>query len=295
MMAAQDTRPNYPLTGQSVYVLDDEEVVRRGLRRLLESHGFRIVGESGSACEAVRRIPALRPDLVILDDDLPDGSGAEVCHAVAAADSSIRCVLMTGEIDETVLIDSILAGAWGCLSQQDDNSEQLRLIRRALGGDTAYSRRFQAGIRCPVPGPGMNRPDEGLLRLSRQELNVAVGLGKGMTNRQISQEMSLAEKTIKNLVSSALMKLGLARRTQAAVLVTRTLRQSEDPSHGNYRLSRFPELIAEVTAALLNCTSEAGTVPLTAGMRAAGALRLADALAAIRTPVMAVRPLPNRP
>ncbi|MBP1134578.1 putative membrane protein YgcG [Arthrobacter sp. PvP023] len=123
---------------------------------------------------------------------------------------------------------------------------------------------------------------------------MAVGLGKGMTNRQISQEMSLAEKTIKNLVSSALTKLGLARRTQAAVLVTRTLKQSENPSYGNYRFSRFPDLIAEVTAALLNCTSEAGTVPLTAGLRAGGAVRLADALAAIQTPVMAVRPLPNR-
>ncbi|MET4586564.1 DNA-binding CsgD family transcriptional regulator [Pseudarthrobacter sp. PvP022] len=193
-----------------------------------------------------------------------------------------------------MLIESILAGAWGCLSQQDDNTEQLRLIRRALAGHTAYSRRFQPGILAPAAGPGRDRPDEGLLRLSRQEWNVAVGLGKGMTNRQISQEMSLAEKTIKNLVSSALTKLGLARRTQAAVLVTRTLKQSENPSYGNYRFSRFPDLIAEVTAALLNCTSEAGTVPLTAGLRAGGAVRLADALAAIQTPVMAVRPLPNR-
>ena len=142
-----------------MYLLDDHEVVRRGLRQLLESDGLSIAGESGSAREAVRRIPALRPALVILDDDLPDGSGADVCRAIAAADPSIRCVLMTGEADEAVLIDSILAGAWGCLSKQDDSSEQLRLIRRALAGHTAYSGRFQAARTWPrPPGPGRTTP-----------------------------------------------------------------------------------------------------------------------------------------
>lgn len=283
MMAAQGTGPRHASTGQSVYVLNDEEVVRRGLRQLLESRGLTIAGESGSACEAVRRIPALRPDLVILDDDLPDGSGAGVCRAVAAADPAIRCVLMTGEIDETALIDSILAGAWGCLSQQDDNAEQLRLIRRALDGHTAYSRRFQPALLAPFPSLGAYRRDQSLLSLSKQEMNAAVGLGRGLTNLQISQEMSLAEKTIKNLVSSVLMKLGMERRTQVAVLVSGALRLSEDPAQGGYRSSRFPDMIAEVTAALLNCTSEAGIVPPTDGMRAAGVGRLADALAATKT------------
>lgn len=294
MMAVQEARPRNPLTGQNVYILNDEEVVRRGLRRLLEAGGLSVVGESGSACEAVRRIPALRPDLVILDDDLADGSGAGVCRAIAAADPSIRCVLMTGETDESVLIDSILAGAWGCLSEQDDSTEQLRLIRRVLDGQTAYSRRFQPGILTPVSGFGPDRPDERLLRLSRQEKNVAMGLGQGLSNRQISQEMFLAEKTVKNLVSSVLTKLGMTRRTQAAVLVTRTLNRSEDPVYGGYRSSRFPVLIAEVTAALLNCTSEAGTAAFTDGMRAAGVVRLADALAAARTPLTLIRPLPTR-
>lgn len=133
----RDTGP-----GRSVYLLEDHEVVRRGLRRLLESKGFTIVGESGSAREAARRIPA-NPDLAILDDDLPDGSGAGVCRDVVAADPSIRCLVLTGEAAEGVLIDAILAGAWGCLSKQDNNSEQLRLISRALAGHTAFSRRFQ--------------------------------------------------------------------------------------------------------------------------------------------------------
>lgn len=100
----------------SVYLLEDHEVVRRGLRRLLESKGFTIVGESGSAREAARRIPAMHPDLAILDDDLPDGSGAGVCRDVVAADPSIRCLVLTGEAAEGVLIDAILAAAWGCLS-----------------------------------------------------------------------------------------------------------------------------------------------------------------------------------
>ena len=162
-----------------MYLLDDHEVVRRGLRHLLESDGLSIAGESWSAREALRRIPALRPDLVILDDDLPDGSGAEVCRALAAAGSTTRCVLMTGDADEAVLIDAILAGAWGCLSKQDDSSEQLRLIRRALAGHTAYSGRFQPALLAPFPRLGPKRPEERLLKLTRQEMNAATGLGNG--------------------------------------------------------------------------------------------------------------------
>ena len=282
-MADPETRPNNTSTGRGVYLLDDHEVVRRGLRQLVEAHGLIVVGESGSAREAVRRIPALRPDLVILDDDLPDGSGAGVCRSLAAAEPGIRCVLITADADEAVLIDSILAGARGCLSKQDDSIEQLRLMRRALAGHTAYSARFQPVLDAPCTRPGLDRPDERLLSLSRQEMRAAVGLGSGLSNRQISQEMALAEKTVKNLVSSVLMKLGMERRTQAAVLVTTTLRKSADPDYGGYRFSPFPELIAEVTAALLNCTSEAPAVPPTDSVRAGDAARLTDALAAART------------
>jgi DNA-binding NarL/FixJ family response regulator len=283
MMADTGFLPQNPSTGLGVYLLDDHEVVRRRLRQLIESDGLSTVGESGSAREAIRRIPALRPDLVILDDDLPDGSGADVCRAIAAAEPGIRCVLMTGDADEAVLIDSILAGAWGCLSKQDDSREQLRLIRRALAGHTAYSARFHPVLAAPFSLPGPDRPDEMLLTLTRQEMNAAIGLAKGLTNRQIGQEMFLAEKTVKNMVSTILMKLGMARRTQAAVLISRALDHSEDPADGGYRASRFPDLVPEVTAALLNCTSEASTVAPTEAVRAGDASRLADALAAIRT------------
>src|SRR6478735_8989150 len=146
--------PEFPLPvtapGSGVYLLDDHEIVRRGARYLVESAGLVVVGESGSAREASRRIPALRPVLAILDDDLPDGSGAEVCRAVTTADPSIRCILVTASDDESVLIRSILAGAWGCLSKLDDSGEQLRLISRVLSGHAAYSRRFYPALMGPA-------------------------------------------------------------------------------------------------------------------------------------------------
>ncbi|WP_364742535.1 response regulator transcription factor [Arthrobacter sp. LAR12-1-1.1] len=290
MMAEPKIHPQHSLAGRGVYLLDDHEVVRRGLRHLLESDGLSIAGESGSAHRAFRRIPALRPELVILDDDLPDGSGADVCRAIAAADPTIRCLLMTGDADEALLINSILAGAWGCLSKQDGSSEQLRLIRRALAGHTAYSGRFQT----PLVGPATQSLDRRLLTLTRQEMNTAIRLGRGLTNRQISQEMSLAEKTVKNLTSTVLRKLGMASRTQAAVFITRALNSSEDPADGGYRFSPSPALIAEVTAALLTCTSESYTVPPTDEVRARDVRRLTDALTATRTDRMGPHLLPGR-
>ncbi|KQN86588.1 hypothetical protein ASE96_13565 [Arthrobacter sp. Leaf69] len=272
--------PQLPLTGRGVYLLDDHEVVRRGLRLMLESDGLSIAGESGSARKARRQICALRPELVIVDDDLKDGSGAGVCRDIAAADPGIRCVMMTGENDEGVLIDSVLAGAWGCLSKQDDNGELLRLIRRALAGHTACSGRFRPALVAPSARRGPQRPDELLLTLTRQETNAAIGLAKGLTNRQISQEMFVAEKTVKNLTSSVLRKLGMARRAEAAVFITKALNHTENLS---YRSSPFPGLIAEVTAALLDCITESGTTPPTDEERARDVRRLTDALTAIRT------------
>lgn len=279
-MAGPRILPQEQLRGKGVYLLDDHEVIRRGLRYLLESAGLSVVGESGSAREAARRIPALRPDLVILDDELQDGSGADVCRAVAAADPGIRCVLMTGEAEEAVLIDSILAGAWGCLSKWDDSTEQLRLIGRALAGHTAYSDRLRAPDAGESTDPAMAPSDAGLRRLTSQERNAALGLARGLSNRQISQEMFLAEKTVKNMMSSVLMKLGMAHRSQVAVLVSKSV---AGHSGADYRSGWFPDLIAEVAAALVSCTTESGFLPPTAADRAAGVTRLSVALAAART------------
>lgn len=265
----------------SVYVVTAEGLVGQGLRGLLEVNGFDVAGESRSARQAARRIPALRPDLAIVDDDLPDGSGAGLCRTIAAADATVRCVLMTGETDEAVLIGAILAGAWGCLSQQDDNEEQLRLIRRAMHGYTAFSRRFQTGILAPIHADGTNGPDGRLGMLSKQELKVAIGIARGLTNGQIGQELFLAEKTVKNMVSSVLMKFHMARRTEVAVFVSGALENRGDFAQ-EYRRSRDPDLIAEVTAALVICTSEAGSTPPSSRMLLLDAMRLADALTVTR-------------
>ncbi|MFP5311850.1 MAG: response regulator, partial [Actinomycetes bacterium] len=267
---------------RNVYVVSGEEIIRRGLRSLLETNGYIVSGEADSVRRAAQRIPALRPDLVLIADDLPDGSGAGLCSGLAAADASIRCVLMTGETNEAVLIGAILAGAWGCLSQQDDNAEQLRLIGRAAHGYTAYSRRFQAGILTPIHGERTNGRDERFGMLSKQEVKVAVGLARGFTNGQIGQHMFLAEKTVKNMVSSVLTILDMARRTEVAVFVSGMLEQAEDPAR-EYRRNQNPKLIAEVTAALVRCTRETGSIPPANSMLVLNAARLANALAAART------------
>lgn len=279
-----DPKPRGPdaAKGGGVYVLDDHEVVRRGLRQVIESAGLVVAGESGSAREASRRIPALRPVMAVIDDDLPDGSGVDVCRAVAVADPSIRCVLMTGEDDESVLIDSVLAGSWGCLSKQDDSGEQLRLIRRVLAGQTAYRSRFLPGPVGRASGQRSDGPEELLLRLSNRESSVALALAKGLSNRQIGRELFLAEKTVKNMVSSILDKLGMARRTEVAVLVAGALNGPEVSAGAGYRSSRSPDLVAEVTAALADCTSEGRSGPWTDAGLVAAAARLANALDATR-------------
>ncbi len=280
MIADPEIRPQTLLPGRGVYLLDDHEIVRRGLRQLVESDGLSIAGESGSAREAVRRIPALRPELAILDDDLPDGSGPDACRAITAAAPDIRCVMMTADAGEAVLIDAILAGAWGCLSKEDGGGEQLRLIRRALAGHTAYSARFRDMIAAPPPP---QHQDERVLSLTRQEVKVAIGLGKGLSNRQIAGAMFLSEKTVKNMVSTILRKLGVARRVQAAVFISTALDPQGEPSRGGYGWHPSPELNEEVTAALLHCISESGTAPPTNEAHAGDARRLADALTAALT------------
>lgn len=277
-MTVMDTLPTFRSDRQSLYVVDDHEVVRRGLRQLVSVEGLEVSGEAGAAGEAIRRIPALRPGLVILDSDLPDGPGVKVCRAITAVDPSIRCVVLADRADETVLIDAVLAGAWGCLSKQDNGDEQLRLIRRAVSGHTAYSPRFRSVLAGVGAGRGSGAGGEQLLRLSPQEMRVALGVGEGLSNFQIGQEMVLSEKTVKNLVSSILMKLGMRRRTQVAVYVATTLAEWRNQKFNPYRFSPFPDLVVEVVVSLEKCVAEDSGAPLTEVERARDAARVADAL-----------------
>jgi two-component system response regulator DevR len=200
----------------------------------------------------------------------------------AAADPAIRCVLVTDSDDESVLIESILAGAWGCLSKLDDSGEQLRLIFRVLTGHTAYSRRFSPALLGPAQEVSLRGAEEKLRTLSNRESAVALGLAKGLSNRQIGQQMFIAEKTVKNMGSSILDKLDMDRRTELAVMVAGAVNRSVAAAGASYRSCGFPDLVFDVTAALWECVSEEPARPGAAGELAATAARLAQTLDATK-------------
>ncbi|RAO48659.1 Transcriptional regulatory protein DegU [Micromonospora saelicesensis] len=205
-----------------MFLLDDHEVVRRGLADLLQSSGdIEVVGESGSAQEAARRIPALRPDVAILDARLADGNGIDVCRDVRAVDSSIKGLILTSYEDDEALFAAIMAGAAGYVLKQIRGTDLVDAVRRVAAGqsllDPAITTRVLERIRN-----GVEQPRE-LRSLTEQERRILEYVAEGLTNREIAGRMFLAEKTVKNYVSSVLAKLGLERRTQAAVLATRLL------------------------------------------------------------------------
>ncbi|RKN49063.1 response regulator [Micromonospora endolithica] len=205
-----------------VFLLDDHEVVRRGLADLLTSSGdIEVVGESGLAQEASRRIPALKPDVAILDARLPDGNGIDVCRDIRAVDSSIKGLILTSYEDDEALFAAIMAGAAGYVLKQIRGTDLVDAVRRVAAGqsllDPAITTRVLERIRS-----GVEQPRE-LKSLTEQERRILEYVAEGLTNREIAGKMFLAEKTVKNYVSSVLAKLGLERRTQAAVLATRLL------------------------------------------------------------------------
>ena len=205
-----------------VYLLDDHEIVRRGIRELLESEGdIIVVGESGSAAEATRHIPALRPDVAILDGRLPDGSGIDVCREIRSRDPGIAALILTSYDDDEALFSAIMAGAAGYILKQVGGNDFVDSVRRVAAGQSMLDPEVTARVLDRVrTGP---RADPALEQLTTQELRILELIGQGMTNRQMAEAMFLAEKTVKNYVSHLLTKLGLERRTQAAVLATRLL------------------------------------------------------------------------
>jgi two-component system response regulator DevR len=206
-----------------VFLLDDHEIVRRGLRELLESEpDIVVVGESDSAAEAARRIPALRPHVAVLDGRLPDGSGIDVCRDIRSVDPSIHALILTSFDDDEALFAAIMAGAAGYVLKQIHGTDLIDAVRRVAAGqsllDPALTARVLQRVRDGTP------TDPVLEQLTDQERRILSCIAEGMTNRQIGERLFLAEKTVKNYVSSLLAKLGLERRTQAAVLATRLLR-----------------------------------------------------------------------
>jgi DNA-binding NarL/FixJ family response regulator len=205
-----------------VFLLDDHEVVRQGLKALLESAGgIEVVGESGSAVEAAARIPATRPHVAVLDARLPDGSGIEVCRTVRGVDDSIQALILTSYDDDEALFAAIMAGAAGYVLKEIRGSDLVDGIRRVAGGQSLIDPALTAKVLERVrKGPSV-APE--LAELTDQERKLLGLIAEGLTNRQIGEQMFLAEKTVKNYVSSILAKLGLERRTQAAVLASKLL------------------------------------------------------------------------
>jgi DNA-binding NarL/FixJ family response regulator len=206
-----------------VFLLDDHEIVRRGLRDLCEAESdLVVVGESGSAVEAQSRIPALRPDVAVLDARLPDGSGIEVCRSIRSVDPRLQALILTSYDDDEALFAAIMAGAAGYVLKQIGTTDLVDAVRRVAGGqsllDPAVTFRVLERLRSGPP----EEPDE-LAQLTAQERRILGLIAEGRTNRQIGEAIFLAEKTVKNYVSSILMKLGLERRTQAAVLAAKLL------------------------------------------------------------------------
>jgi DNA-binding NarL/FixJ family response regulator len=207
------------VTPVRIFLLDDHEVVRRGVKDLLESEpGWTVVGEGSTAAEALARVPALRPDVAVLDVRLPDGDGVSVCRELRSQLPELACLMLTSFSDDEALFDAIMAGAAGYVLKEIRGSDLIGAVRTVAAGgsllDPKATARVLERLRTPV------HQQDPLEALTEQERRILELIGEGLTNRQIGERMFLAEKTVKNYVSAVLGKLGLQRRTQVAVLAT---------------------------------------------------------------------------
>jgi len=212
-----------------VFLVDDHEVVRRGVADLLGMEDdLEVVGAAGTAAEALARVPALRPDVVVLDVRLPDGDGVTVCRELRAR-TDVAVLMLTSFDDDESLFDAILAGASGYVLKQVRGTDLVAGIRTVAAGGSMLDPRATGRVMARMRHQGED--DDPLADLTPQERRILGLVGEGMTNRQIGAELFLAEKTVKNYVSSLLAKLGLERRVQAAVLSAR-LERAGQPGEG---------------------------------------------------------------
>jgi two-component system response regulator DevR len=200
-----------------VFLLDDHEIVRRGIADLLSvADDMEVVGEAGTAAEALRRIPAVRPDIALLDGRLPDGSGIDVCRDIRSSYPTIGCLILTSYDDDDALVAAVMAGAAGYLLKEIRGSSLLDGIRQVKAGrsllDPTVIERVMRRLRTG------EEQDPRLTGLTQRDRDILDLIAEGLTNRQIGERLFLAEKTVKNYVSALLAKLGMQRRTQAAVL-----------------------------------------------------------------------------
>jgi two-component system, NarL family, response regulator DevR len=211
----------------SVFLLDDHEIVRRGVRELLEAEpDITVVAEAGSAASALARIPAVKPDVAVLDVRLPDGDGVSVCREIRSRMPELACLMLTSFSDDEALFDAIMAGAAGYVLKQIRGTDLVAAVRTVASGasmlDPEAARKVMARIRHEA------EHSDPLAKLSAQERRILELIGKGLTNRQIGDRMYLAEKTVKNYVSGLFAKLGMERRTQAAAYASRVFEHQDE-------------------------------------------------------------------
>lgn len=204
-----------------VFLVDDHQIVRRGIKDLLDYEAdLDVIGEAGNVSQALARIPALRPDVVVLDVRLPDGNGIELCRELLNHNPELRCLILTSFTDEQAMLDAILAGASGYVIKDIGTLELIEAIRAVSAGKSLLDNRAAAALMTKLRNEAGAKTGP-LANLTDQERTLLDLLGEGLTNRQIAAKMFLSEKTVKNYVSRLLTKLGVERRTQAAVMVSK--------------------------------------------------------------------------
>ncbi len=212
-----------------VLLVDDHELVRRGLSDLLaQEDDLLVCGEAATAAGALRLAAALAPDVVVLDVRLPDGDGVAVCRELRTSAPRTACLVLTSYDDDDALVAAVEAGAVGFLLKQVTGSDLVAAVRTVAAGGSTLSPRATSLVLDRLRGSRSDRAS-GLTTRERRVLEL---IGQGCSNREIAEQMGLAEKTVKNHVSSLLRKLGLRRRTQAAVLVERSRHVAASEPHG---------------------------------------------------------------
>jgi DNA-binding NarL/FixJ family response regulator len=217
----------------SVFLLDDHEIVRKGVRDLLEAEAdITVAGEAGTAESALARIPALRPDVAVLDVRLPDGDGVSVCREIRSRMPEVACLMLTSFGDDEALFDAIMAGAAGYVLKQIRGTDLVGAVRTVAAGGSLLDP--QAASKVMARMRDKARQADPLAGLTEQERRILELIGEGLTNRQIGEQMYLAEKTVKNYVSSLFAKLGMERRTQAAAYAARVFDDQASGEHEHH-------------------------------------------------------------
>jgi two-component system response regulator DevR len=205
-----------------VLIVDDHEVVREGLRSLLNRReGISVVGEAGTVSTAVQEAARLRPDVVIMDVRLPDGSGVEACREIRQENPDAKVIMLTSYADDEAVFASILAGAAGYLLKQTRGQALAEAIEAVAQGSSLLDPAVTQKVLERVRTLGGRRPDDSLSSLSDQEQKILLLIAEGKTNKEIAEEIFLSDKTVKNYVSSILSKLNLRRRAEAAAFIAR--------------------------------------------------------------------------